>query len=468
MSRLIVVSNRVPLPDKAGNPPAGGLAVAIHAALRKRGGVWMGWSGQSTGEEEPGPLAIRENGPIRYALTDLTDRDVAEYYNGFANRVLWPICHCRIDLAEYARREMAGYFRVNRLFAERLLPLLEPDDVIWVHDYHLIPLAEELRRRGVKNRIGFFLHIPWPPADIFFSMPVYEEILRGIAAYDVVGFQTDYDVENFAGCLRREGVGDHIEGNRFRAYGRQFIAGDFPIGIETADFAALAEKAADSRRMREMARSMGGRDMLIGVDRLDYSKGIPERIDAYDRFLRTSPDHMGKVVFLQITPKSRSDVPEYLTMQERVASQAGHLNGDLGTVDWVPMRYVSRSIRRPVLAGLYRLAKVGLVTPLRDGMNLVAKEFVAAQDPEDPGVLILSRFAGASRELRSALLINPHDTESTAKAIERAITMPLPERKERWEAMMTRLLNYDVTHWCDEFLGQLIEPESAPMPEATN
>ncbi len=465
MSRLVVVSNRVPLPDAAGNPPAGGLAVALHAALRERGGIWMGWSGQSTGAEEPGPLTIRNNGAIRYALTDLSDRDVAEYYNGFANRVLWPICHCRIDLAEYARREMAGYFRVNRLFADRLVPLLKPDDVIWVHDYHLIPLAEELRRRGVTNRIGFFLHIPWPPADIFFSVPVYEAILRGVAAYDVVGFQTDYDVENFAACLRREGVGDRIGGGRFRAYGRTFLGADFPIGMETAEFAELAEESATDHRIREMARSMGGRDLLIGVDRLDYSKGIPERIEAYECFLRNNPEYQDKVVYLQVTPKSRSDVPEYVTMQDNVAALAGRVNGALGTVDWVPMRYINRSLRRPLLAGLYRLARVGLVTPLRDGMNLVAKEYVAAQDPANPGALVLSRFAGAARELDGALLINPHDAEGTARSIAQALAMPLGERKERWQHMMKRLLTHDVTHWCSDFLAHLEPPSRTLVPE---
>ncbi|MFD1913405.1 alpha,alpha-trehalose-phosphate synthase (UDP-forming) [Halodurantibacterium flavum] len=465
MSRLVVVSNRVPVPDKAGNPPAGGLAVALHAALKERGGIWMGWSGKSTGEAEPGPLSIMNNGAIQYALTDLTDRDVAEYYNGFANRVLWPICHCRIDLAEYARREMAGYFRVNRLFADRLVPLLRPDDVIWVHDYHLIPLAEELRRRGVQNRIGFFLHIPWPPADVFFSVPVYESILRGLASYDVVGFQTDYDVDNFAACLRREGSGDRIGGGRFRAYGRSFIAADFPIGMETAEFAELAEDAAHDRRIREMARSMQGRDLLIGVDRLDYSKGIPERIAAYEAFLKGNPEFQDKVVYLQVTPKSRSEVPEYAAMQENVASLAGRLNGSLGSLDWVPMRYINRSLRRPLLAGLYRMAKVGLVTPLRDGMNLVAKEFVAAQDPANPGVLVLSRFAGAARELDSALLINPHDAEGTGRAIARALSMPLAERKERWEHMMKRLLSHDVTHWCADYLSHLEPQRPTLVPE---
>ncbi len=475
MGRLIVVSNRVPLPDRNGNPPAGGLAVAVHAALQENGGIWLGWSGETV-ETEPGPPTIRQEGPISYVLTDLTKTDVDEYYNGFANRVLWPIFHMRLDLAEYARREMASYFRVNRLFADRLVPLLKPDDVIWVHDYHLIPLADELRKRGVQNRIGFFLHIPWPPADILFAMPIYDTILRSLAAYNLLGFQTDYDVENFIGCLQREGAGDVVRnaqggsisvgnttgaGSYIRAYDQEFAAAAFPIGIETAEFARLSARVSTRASIQDMRRSLEGRALIIGVDRLDYSKGIAQRIDAYERFLENNPDDRGKVTMLQVAPMSRSDVPEYKAMQDAIATQCGQVNGRHGTIDWVPIRYVNRSLRRAVLAGLYREADVGLVTPLRDGMNLVAKEFVAAQDPEDPGVLVLSRFAGAARELAGgAIFCNPYDTEQTAAAIGQALSMSLVERKVRWERMMTRLLEYDVTHWCRDYLQALNAPAS--------
>jgi trehalose 6-phosphate synthase len=455
LSRLIVISNRVPVPEKNSAAAAGGLAVALQAALEQHGGIWMGWSGQSSDTEEPGPLSLQTRGNITYALTDLTGKDVDEYYYGFANRVLWPICHYRLDLAEYGRKEMAGYFRVNRFFAHRLAPLLEPDDIIWVHDYHLIPLAAELRQMGIRNRIGFFLHIPWPPADVLFAMPVHEEIMRGLSAYDLVGFQTDHDLENFAGCLRREEMGDSVGGNRFKAGERTFKGGAYSIGIETAAFAELAKKASEHSMVRKARQSIEDRSLIIGVDRLDYSKGITQRIDAFERFVTGNPAHQRSVTYLQITPKSRSEVPEYEAMQRALAEQAGRVNGALGTVDWVPIRYINRTISRPILAGLYRLARVGLVTPLRDGMNLVAKEYVAAQDPENPGVLVLSRFAGAARELKGSLLVNPYDIEGTANALARGLNMPLEERRERWQRMMDHLMENDVKRWCENFLADL-------------
>ena len=455
MSRLIVVSNRVPVPDKRGTATAGGLAVALQSALSARGGLWLGWSGQSCAEEAVGPLTTVKDGNIEYALTDLTERDVEEYYQGFANRVLWPICHYRLDLAEYGRREMAGYFRVNRFFANRLLPMIEDGDLIWIHDYHLIPLAAELRRQGVKNRIGFFLHIPWPAPDVFLTMPVHEELLTSLTAYDVIGFQTAHDRRNFADCLARLGIGDRRDEDRFVVRERAFTAKTYPIGIETEEFATLAVRAAATTLHSRMLQSLDGKALIIGVDRLDYSKGITQRIDAFETFLTRHQDSQRKVTLLQITPKSRSEVPEYEAMQRAVAEQAGRVNGALGTVDWVPIRYVNRSLRRPALAGLYRMAKLALVTPLRDGMNLVAKEYVAAQNEEDPGVLLLSRFAGAAQELKDAVLVNPYDVEGTAEAIARSLAMPLEERRERWRSMMTALRENDVFTWCDTFLGDL-------------
>ena len=455
MSRLVVVSNRVPLPDKNGNPPPGGLAIALHSALQKHNGLWMGWSGKQSAETYTPSLSSQRIGNIEYALTDLTKKDIAEYYNGFANRVLWPTFHCRLDLSEYARSEMSGYYRVNRLFADLLMPLIEPDDIIWVHDYHLIPLAEELRIRGCANRIGFFLHIPWPPADILFAMPVYDVILRGLSSYDLVGFHTRYDLDNFAECLRREGAGELLGNDLCRAYGRVFRCGAFPISIDTAEFERVAGDAANDPLVARTKASLGGSDLVIGVDRLDYSKGITQRIDAFHRFLQMNTMRMGRTTLLQVTPKSRSNVPEYAAMQKAVAELAGRVNGELGTVDWSPVRYINQSLGRQSLAGLYRIAKVGLVTPLRDGMNLVAKEYVAAQRPEDPGVLILSRFAGAARELDGALIVNPYDLDSMAAALEVALSMPRDARVERWQAMMEKLRTNDIFHWCQSFLDTL-------------
>lgn len=455
MGRLVVISNRVPVPARSGEAPAGGLAVALNAALQERGGIWFGWSGKSSSGAEPPPPTFQQQGNISYVLTDLTETDVEEYYHGFANRVLWPICHYRLDLAEYGRKEMAGYFRVNRLFAHRLAPLIQPDDILWVHDYHLIPLAFELRQMGIKNTIGFFLHIPWPPSDVIAAMPMHEEIIRGLSHYDLIGFQTDYDLDNFAGYLEREGIARHLGMGRFEYHGLHFKAAVHGIGIETKAFAQMARVAIGNSAVRKARQSVESRDLIIGVDRLDYSKGLTQRIEAFERFLRAYPGYHNKVTYLQITPKSRSEVPEYETMQKMVAEEAGRVNGAMGTLDWVPIRYVNRSVGRHILAGLYRIARVGLVTPLRDGMNLVAKEFVAAQDPENPGVLVLSRFAGAARELNGAVLVNPYDAEGTANAIARALSMSLQERRERWQNMMDYLLERDVSRWCDDFLADL-------------
>ncbi len=461
MGRLIVVSNRVPTPDKDGKIPPGGLAVALHAALAEHGGIWMGWSGETCGPDEPQELHRHDAGAIRYALLDLNETDVEEYYSGFANRMLWPLCHYRLDLIDYTRKEMTGYFRVNRLFAQNLLPMIEPDDVIWIHDYHLIPLAAELRAQGVNNKIGFFLHIPWPPADILFTLPVHDIIMRCLAAYDLLGFQTANDVDNFTSCLLREKTGKSLGGGVWEAFGHRLTIDHFGIGIETEEFARLAAEASEQPQLKRMRNSMSERDLMLGVDRLDYSKGIPNRIEAFEHFLKRAPENRGRATLLQVTPKSRSEVAEYQEMQRHVAELAGRVNGAHGSIDWTPIRYINRALSRETLAGLYRLSKAGLVTPLRDGMNLVAKEFVAAQDPADPGVLILSRFAGAAQELDGALLVNPYDMEAVSAAMMRALDMPLAERVERYEGMMRFLRENDVKSWCHAFLQRLEATESA-------
>ncbi|MCB1487302.1 MAG: alpha,alpha-trehalose-phosphate synthase (UDP-forming) [Bauldia sp.] len=462
MSRLIVVSNRVPPPADKG-ASAGGLAVALQAALRDRGGLWLGWSGETAeSDSESDQIRTRVEGNITFSLVDLTKRDQEEYYSGFANRALWPLLHYRLDLADFDRRDTTGYFRVNAFFARILAAQVRPDDVIWVQDYHLIPLAAELRARGITNKIGFFLHIPWPPPDVFFAMPWHRRLLEAFTSYDLVGFQIDYDAENFVNCLVREGLGRETSRGTFRAGDREFKIGAFPIGIETEEFTKIAEEAEHNALVKRMAVSLQGRKLIMGVDRLDYSKGIDQRMLAYERYLENNPASHGRVVYLQVTPKSRSEVPEYADMQREIAETAGRINGAFSDLDWVPIRYINRTIKRTTLAGLYRLADVGLVTPLRDGMNLVAKEFVAAQDPEDPGVLVLSRFAGAARELDGAVLVNPYDMESTAGAIAGAVSMPLDERISRWRSMYDQLLRYNVGRWCEDFLEALETPVNDP------
>jgi trehalose 6-phosphate synthase len=462
LARLVVVSNRVSVPSGEGAKRAGGLEVALRPALQRNGGVWLGWSGKVAAPAELETRSVKHNN-VEYIVTDLSKDDYQEYYNGFANRVLWPILHYRLDLAEFARRDLSGYFRVNDHFAAELEKVIEDDDLIWVHDYHLIPIAAALRRRGHANRIGFFLHVPFPAPEVLTSLPNHERLIPLLLEYDVVGFQTESDAGNFIryvisecnpmGAMRVfETTGQQIT---LRTNGHQIRVGSFPVGIEPRSFERLARRNVRSRLVKDLATSLGGRALMIGVDRLDYSKGLVQRLDAFDIFLANHPDWVGKVTYLQITPKNRSEIPEYAELEQAAGSAAGRINGKYGEVSWTPIRYVNKVYSRSALAGLYRTARVGLVTPLRDGMNLVAKEYVAAQDPDDPGVLILSRFAGAAIEFRRALLVNPYDPESVAGAIAQALSMPLEERRDRHKALLATVSNYDVERWQREFLSAL-------------
>jgi trehalose 6-phosphate synthase len=465
--RLVVVSNRVPLPSSSVAPAAGGLAVALQAVLKPRGGLWFGWSGKTS--EESGPATqCRTVGSLTYAVCDLSRRDVERYYHGFANRALWPICHYRLDLANLSECNATAYFRVNEQFARELHKLLRRDDIIWVHDYHLIPMARFLRQMGCVNRIGFFMHIPWPGPEVASALPAYQRILRCFGAYDVVGFQTETDAGNFRDCIVSANAGRVASGDWCEIDGRRMQVSAFPIGIDSEAFAQEARAAEKNSTVKRMLTSLDGRDLVIGVDRLDYSKGLKQRMAAFATFLERSPQAArARVTMLQITPKSRSEVPEYARMQRDLEEEAGRINGKLGDVDWTPLRYINKSMSHSVLAGLYRMSRIGLITPLRDGMNLVAKEYVASQAPDNPGVLVLSQFAGAAQELKSALIVNPYDIEATAAAIARAFTMPLDERKDRWHAMMAALRANSVQDWASRFLQALAnEAESGEFDRA--
>jgi trehalose 6-phosphate synthase len=455
LPRLVVVSNRVGIPDR--NARAGGLEVAIRPALRKQGGVWFGWSGRAV-DNDPAPPKTVEHDNIAYVTVDLRKDDYEEFYNGFANRVLWPILHYRLDLAEFTRRDLGGYFRVNQYFADRLSTFLKPDDVVWVHDYHLMPLAKALRDRGHKNKIGFFIHVPFPPPEILTALPNHEQLIPALGQYDLVGFQTEIDAANFARYLENENHLKPLRDDTYAVGNRVVQIGVFPVGIETEAFARLARRAIESEFVREVLDSLSGRAMVIGVDRLDYSKGLPERMHAFERFLNNFPDLRGKVTYLQITPRSRTGIQEYADIGRQVGEAVGRINGTFGEASWTPVRYINKAHSRTALAGLYRGAHAALVTPLRDGMNLVAKEYVAAQNPDDPGVLILSRFAGAARECGAALLVNPFDPEGVAIAINRALSMPLEERRQRQEANYRVLVANDIGRWAPRFLGMLERP----------
>jgi trehalose 6-phosphate synthase len=454
MSRLIVVSNRVSPPAKTGAASTGGLAMALAAGLRQYKGVWFGWSGKTTPHFD-GALSTTRTDGVTIATVDLEEVDVQEYYNGYANKTLWPLFHYRIDLTAYDRSFGEGYDRVNRRFAETIRSLIEPDDIVWIHDYHLIPMGRELRRLGVKNPIGFFLHIPWPARQLVTTLPRHRQLVEALFAYDLVGFQTTEWLAAFEDYVTQEVGGRVAADGRMEAFGAVTRAAAFPIGIDANEFAAAVNSASALRMYDRMAASTVFRSMIVGVDRLDYSKGLEERLLGYERFLHDFPEYRREVFMLQIAPLSRDDVDTYQDLRGRLDALSGRINGAYADTDWSPIRYVNRNYRRDELAGIYRAARIGLVTPLRDGMNLVAKEFVAAQNPADPGVLILSRFAGAALQMKDALIVNPFSPEEVAEALKRALAMGIEERIRRWQALFHGVITEDVTAWRDSFVNAL-------------
>ncbi|OYY90224.1 MAG: trehalose-6-phosphate synthase [Sphingomonas sp. 28-66-16] len=454
MSRLIVISNRVSAPTAEKPSAQGGLAVALTAALREADGIWFGWSGEAG---ETGAPRFETFDGVTSATIDLPEQDVEEYYEGYANRTLWPLFHYRLGLTEFERDFQGGYERVNRVFGGIIGPYIEPDDLVWVHDYHMIPLGWVLRQQGIKNRLGFFLHIPWPPTRLLTALPDHRRLVEALFAYDVLGFQTEEWLETFHDYVVREMGGSIGDDGFITVGGRTIRAIACPIGIDAQEFIAGANGDAARASHRRMVESSIGRSMIVGVDRLDYSKGLEERFNGYQRYLESRPDAHSQVFLLQIAPPSRATVQSYQDIRAQLDALSGRINGAFADIDWVPLRYVNQGFPRDVLAGVYRAARVGLVTPLRDGMNLVAKEYVAAQDPADPGVLILSRFAGASMQLPQALLVNPYSPDELADSIERALAMSRDERIARWQPMFDNVRNHDVIWWRSRFTTALAE-----------
>jgi trehalose 6-phosphate synthase len=438
MSRLVIVSNRVP-PPRERSQLAGGLAVALHEALGGRETVWFGWSGSNAHPGAP-PRQTRV-GRVTFATIDLPQDDFEGYYRGFSNGMLWPLLHHRMGLAEFRREDLAAYRRVNETFAAALAPLLRPGDLVWAHDYHLIPFGAALRKRGFEGRLGFFLHVPFPPRAIYEALPQGDALLADFGAYDVIGMQTETDVENLNDLLGRAKIPARSE--------------CFPIGIEPDSFAAEARAAAAGPEGMRLRESLGARALILGVDRLDYSKGIPQRFRGFAQLLKRFPEHRNRVTLLQIAPVSRGDVTQYRTLRRELDELAGRINGEHAEFDWVPLRYLTQTVPRTTLAGFQRIATIGLVTPLRDGMNLVAKEFVAAQDPAKPGALVLSRFAGAAQDLDGAIVVNPYDPDETAEALHIALTLPEAERRVRWESMWQAVRRHTAASWARSFTARL-------------
>jgi trehalose 6-phosphate synthase len=455
---LVVVSNRVS--DLSPGPQSGGLAVAVGEALVASGGLWFGWNGEVAADAHDRPPVFQRTGDIRIATIALTPNEHKSYYLGFANRCLWPLFHYRLDLTDLRSGPETAYFAVNKRFAEEVAPLLEPADTIWVHDYQLIPFAAYLRQKQVTNPIGFFLHIPFPSPEIVSALPHHKKFARTFFAYDLVGFQTVRDRENFGRYAEQELGCRRLDDGRLKGFGRTLAIEAFPIGIDAQSFAAEAERNARAPELRSLARNTDGQALIVGVDRLDYSKGLPERIRGIETLLKTWPAYRGRIQLLQIAPPTREGVDAYADIRAELERLTGHANGRFGDLSWSPVRYVHRAVPRPVLAGLFRRCRVGLVTPLRDGMNLVAKEFVAAQDPEDPGVLVLSQFAGAAEQLEEAIIVNPYDPADLAAAIRQALEMPLGERRARHKALWSRVADQDVGWWRERFLAALAKASS--------
>ena len=462
MSRIVVVSNRVPAPAAAG-AQAGGLAVALEALMERRGGLWFGWSGRIDDTPSEIPKSV-DAGRVRYVTLDLSPEEHDRYYNEFSNSTLWPLLHSMPEMMVFDRRNAQAYRAVNQRFTDALVPLLDPSDPIWVHDYHLMCMPAMLRNRGVQSPIGFFLHIPFPSADLLASVPEAGELVRDLLASDLVGFQTSNDLENFAEAAVRMADAERVSTNWLRVGARRVRLGAFPVEIEAHEFAEIAQDAWRAVPAERLRRSLAGQALILGVDRMDPTKGLVQRLAAFRRLLETRPALHRRVSFLQIAAESRKEVAAYKDLREQIEREAGSINSAFSEADWTPLRLIARAGARATMAGYMRDARVGLVTPLRDGMNLVAKEFIAAQDPQDPGVLVLSKFAGAARQLKSALLVNPYDTDGVADAIDMALSMPLAERTARWKDCWASIEDASALGWGRSFLASLVRAATAGAP----
>ncbi len=453
--RLVVVSNRIPTEAE----PSGGLVVALHECLSEAGGLWVGSAPETVAEPSDALAEIGSAaGAYQRKTFDITEAERDGFYLGYANGVLWPLFHRRTDLIDVERAHADAYLQVNARVARLIAAELGPDDMLWVHDYHFLPLACELRKLGVQSRIGFFLHTPFPQAADLPALPQREAFHDWIAAHDLVGLQTERDVAALLEVFRGDPDTEMLLNGRMRRRGALFSVGSFPIGIDAADFASLARENAHADGL-----GVGpGQKLVLGVDRLDYSKGLVNRFEAFGAYLdmrerdpRTRSAVDTRAVFIQIAPPSRSDLDAYRDIREELETMSGRVNGAHAELDWTPIRYICRSVPRPTIAGLMRRADVCLVTPLADGMNLVAKEFVAAQDPDDPGVLILSHFAGAAERMHAALRVNPYDIDEMARAIREAVAMPREERRDRHAELLEGVQREGISWWTGNFLARL-------------
>ncbi|MCB0219214.1 MAG: trehalose-6-phosphate synthase [Chrysiogenetes bacterium] len=463
-SRLIIAANRLPVTFVEENgrlqakPSGGGLVTALRAVLRNRGGLWVGWSGSNAsleGREEDLAQANREAGFELHPI-ELSEREVNRFYLGFSNQIAWPLFHSLIDRCKFSPEYWDTYMRVNERFARRLREHYREGDYIWVHDYHLMEVGRELRRLGLKAPIGFFLHIPFPPVEVFLRLPWREKVMQALLDFDLLGFQTMRDRRHFLNCVRQLVPGVEVQAKgalaRARLGERELHVGAFPISIDFREFADAAASDHVTQLCEQLREQMGPRKVMVGLDRLDYTKGIPHRFRAFENALERYPDLQGHISLVQIVAPSRETIPEYESLHAEIERLVGRINGRFSRVGWIPIHYLYRTLTREEILAYCRSADIGLVTPLCDGMNLVAKEYCAC-NLDESGVLILSEFAGAASELqRDALLVNPFDIEGTADAIYQAAIMPPERRHPRMQRLRQKIRRNDIQRWVDSFL----------------
>lgn len=456
---LLVISNRLPdfgtIEGEEGDRKknVGGLVSALEPALRARGGMWLGWSGRTVPDSEVPDTGIIESGSAQFAWLDYKESWYRHYYSGFCNGTVWPLFHSFPSRVTFSDDGWKAYQAVHDHIADVAARLVGPKAMMWAHDYHLLMFAKVMRQRGHTGPMGHFLHIPFPSLDMFAMFPWAAEILDALLDYDLLGFHTPQHVQNFLSCaqgLLPVKIADDVVQHR----GRSTHVAAMPIGIIPSAFQEVPEPSV-VEEIEGLMRSLGDSKLVLGVDRLDYTKGIPERLTAFGRLLEKFPEWRGKVSLVQVSVPSRADVPLYAEQRATIESIVGRINGEFGEAAWVPIRYLYRSYSKAQLSELYRAATVGYVTPLRDGMNLVAKEYVAAQDPENPGVLLLSQFAGAAVEMRDAVLTNPYHTDGMAKDLDRSLRMELDERKARYAKLIATVQRSNAVTWAEGFLDAL-------------
>jgi len=478
--RMVIVSNRLPLKIEGpvGNltvtPSSGGLVSALSPVLRNRGGIWIGWTGTS---EMVDMKTLREvlghasdQAGYRVFPVQISKEDVDAFYFGFSNEVIWPLFHDLQTRCRFEPEYWDAYRRVNDCFARAVKRHTRSEDFVWVHDYQMIPVARILKESGVDRHCAFFLHIPFPAPDIFLKLPWRDDLLRDLLEYEFVGFQTPRDRRNFTDCLRALFPGAKVSGRgpvfRASAEGRELRVAAMPISIDYRSFRNLAKSARVTEILDDLRKQIPREKIVLGVDRLDYTKGIPQRIRAVGEFLRLYPEYRERLTFIQIVVPSREDVPSYHDLREEIERLVSSINGEFSTPGWVPVHYMYKSVPREELVAYYRLADVGLVTPLKDGMNLVAKEYCACQ-VDDNGVLVLSEFAGAASQMhRDAILVNAYDVIGTARAIYSAVTMPAVEKKTRMHRLRAGIRRQNVFWWVDNYLRASTGRALVDFPEA--